>query len=74
MFIKTFIPTTGNHTIDIPESFFGKMVEVVFREMEDKPKSEAANQLDAITNRYSKFPKTDSNKHPFNRIEANDYE
>ena len=74
MVIKTIIPSSDNHTVEIPEAFFGKTVEVVFREMEDKTEGEAATQLDAIINRYSKFPKTDGSKHPFNRLEANNFD
>lgn len=74
MVIKTIVPTSDNHTVDIPAAFFGKTVEVVFREMGEKTENEAAAQLEAIINRYDKFPKTDSGKHPFNRLEANNFE
>jgi hypothetical protein len=74
MLIKTFIPSADNHLIDVPKEYYGKEIEVFFTEKTSTTLNEKEARLNEINKKYSKFPKTNRIIHPFNRVEANNFD
>lgn len=73
MYTITLIPTRENHTVEIPEEFFGKEINIKFEEKTDMQIPDE-NRINQIREKYKKYKKIDMNRFKFDRDEANTFD
>ncbi|MDX2189202.1 MAG: hypothetical protein SFY32_05000 [Bacteroidota bacterium] len=73
MYITTIIPTKENHTIDIPEEFYGKQIKVIAQPVSELTDKNTEKKLAEIESMFSKYKKIDLVNFVFDRDEANNF-
>lgn len=74
MYSKTIIPTKENHTIDLPEEFFGKKILITVEAFDTEIKPPSEEKLAEIEKTFAKYKKVNLDTFNFNRDEANNFD
>lgn len=74
MYSKTIIPTKENHTIDLPEEFFGKKILITVEAFDTEIEPPTEEKLAEIEKTFSKYKKVNLDTFVFNRDEANNFD
>ena len=70
MLIKKFIASADNHTVEIPQEFYGKEIMILLDESKEIPPALSTNNL---IEKYRSLPRIDLKEFKFDRNEANNY-
>lgn len=74
MYIATIFPTKENHTINIPEEFYGKEILLTAQTVVASDHIKFADKLADVESLFSKYRKIDMSGFKFNREEANNFD
>lgn len=74
MYSKTIIPTKENHTIDLPEEFFGKKILITVEAFDTEIEPPSEEKLAEIEKTFAKYKKVNLDTFNFNRDEANNFD
>jgi hypothetical protein len=71
MYVTTIIPTKENHTVEIPEEFYGKEVRISAEALNDESNKKNLSNVEDIKSLFSKYNKVRMTDFKFDRNEAN---
>lgn len=74
MYTKTIIPTKENHTVEVPEEFFGKKILVTVEPIEKEVDLSYLEKMELVEKTFASYEKVDLTNFVFDREEANNFD